>query len=107
MSETRTYHEQQLLLINDNLLLVGHDTEWALNSIDDEAVFRLCLWRGMIAEPRTIEVTAEIESYREFRYGFNGALRERCIKRTERIVETQPRLKLWRTKRRGWYWIQQ
>jgi len=59
----------------------------------------------MVVEPRTVEVTAEIVQEREYRYGFEGQLRERCTKRTERIVETEPRLKLWRTKKRGWYWI--
>ena len=105
MTKTETYQEQQLLLIDDNVLLIGHDAEWALGNIDNEAVLRFCLHRGMIVEPRTVEVTAEIMQEREFCYGWSGQLRERCTKRTERTVETGQRLKLWRSKARGWYWI--
>lgn len=106
MPEIKVYQEQQLLLVGDNVLLAGHDAEWALDKIDNATVQHLCLYRGMIAEPRTVEVTAEIETYCEFRYGWSGQLRERCARRTERIVETGQRRKLWRTKARGWYWIE-
>lgn len=105
MPETRIYQEQQLLLVEDNTLLIGHDAEWALNDVDNEAVLRFSLHRGMIAEPRAVEITAEIVQEREFRYGWSGQLRERYTKRTERIIETGQRVKLWRTKARGWYWI--
>lgn len=105
MSEMRIYQEQQLLLPEENLLVVGSDAKWLLNDLDDEVIRLLCLRRGMIAEPRTVEVTAEIVQEREFRYGWSGQLRERCAKRTERIIKTGKRLKLWHTKTRGWYWI--
>jgi len=103
---THVYQEQRLLITDGNVEYVGLDAEWALSKLDDEVVNLLCLRRGMIAEPRTVEVTAEIIEEREYRYGFNGALRERCTSRSERIIEVRPRLKLWHTKKRGWYWIE-
>jgi len=105
MPETRIYQEQQLLLPEENLLVIGSDAEWVLNDLDDEIVHLLCLRRGTIAEPHTVEVTAEIVQEREFRYGWSGQLREQCAKRTECIVKTGQRLKLWHTQARGWYWI--
>lgn len=105
MPETKVFCERQLLLIEDNVMLVGPDVVIALDDLSDATVRHLCLWRGMVVEPRTVEVTATIVQEREFRYGFEGQLRERCASRTERIIKTEPRLKLWRSKKRGWYWI--
>jgi hypothetical protein len=99
-------YQEQRLLIDDNVEYAGLDARRALNELDDEIVNLLCLRRGMIAEPRTVEVTAKIAEEREYRYGFDGALRERCVSRSERIIEAKPQLKLWHTERRGWYWIE-
>ena len=103
---TTNVYQEQRLLVDNNVEYVGLDAEWALNELDNEVVNLLCLRRGMIADPRTVEVTAEIVEEKEYRHGFNGALRERCTSRSERTIEVKPQLKLWHTKKRGWYWIE-
>lgn len=105
MTEIIIHQEREVYLPSENLQIIGPDADWLLDSLDYEIVSRLCLRRGVIAEPQIVKITAEIVQEREFRYGFNGQLRERCSKRTEQIIETQPRRKLWYTKKRGWYWI--
>lgn len=106
MNKTVTHQERQVYLPDENLIVTDHDADWLLDNPDNDIVSLLCLRRGTIAEPQIVKVTAELETYREYRYGFNGQLRERYNKQTEQIVKTQPQRKLWYTKRRGWYWIE-
>jgi Holliday junction resolvase-like predicted endonuclease len=73
------------------------DFEWHQREFD--------LRRGEQVIVREIKVTAEIVEERCFKHGFNGAKRAIVKSKTQKVL-SEKQYKLWRTKKRGWYWTE-
>lgn len=106
MTEKHTTTYQTTEVESNNVILTDIEQQAIeMKSLTDfDWYVRYCnLRRGDIVIFRRIEITAEIETSREYRYGFSGQERERCASKTQRTLSEET-LKLWKTKKRGWYW---
>lgn len=107
MSKTVVTTNTQIELVGDSILMSDERDAIKLLACDAEAIKWHRLGRGSVLIFRKVEVTAVIEMIAEWRWGFNGQKRETITNRKERIITEDTPRKLWRTKKRGWYWLTQ
>jgi hypothetical protein len=103
---TNKHTELQALNLTDNTVFaIGHDAK-QIKELNLETLewFSGQLFKGDCVEFRTVEIIAVTEKHSCWKHGYNGQKRDEVISRTENILSEET-LKLWKTKKRGWYWI--
>ncbi len=102
MSKITTYTERQAVLDNVQITMNDHEVQSLLN-LDEQMMKWHGLRRGDVLTINTVKVSVETAMQREFRFGFDGQRTEQQLSRKQEIIATETR-KLWKTKKRGWYW---
>jgi hypothetical protein len=102
----KTYQATEIESASQDCVLtqIKTEIEQILNLQDfDYYVQKYDLRRGEQIIVREIEVTANIVTERCWRHGFNGQKRE-IVKNKKSKTLSEQSMKLWHTKKRGWYW---
>ncbi len=100
---THTYIEKQAVVEGWNLVIEGN---WIEDYTDctPEALNQFNTWKGTVATFQTVEITKIIEQEPEYRYGYNGMLKDVCKSTTETILSSTK--KILRQRKSKLVWIE-